>query len=142
MLSNTWILFQIWKQLIINTIIDDIENEIENLRLHECSLKNRFFWKLVIWLETYMKWSGDSNFRIMLYERLNLILKIQWTLSISTTFYLEYLSISNKMFSLLKFPPRTLHSLSLFRTSPSRTFPYIEQIFQSLEPFSLSISNI
>ena len=51
-------------------------------------------------------------------------------------------SISNKMFGPLKFPPRTLHSLSLFRTSLSRTFPYIEQIFWSLELFSLSISNI
>ena len=51
-------------------------------------------------------------------------------------------SISKKMFGPLKFPPRTLHSLSLFRTSLSRTFPYIEQIFRSLEPFSLSIENL
>ena len=28
-------------------MIDDIENKIENLRLQECSLKNRYFWKLV-----------------------------------------------------------------------------------------------
>ena len=34
-------------------MIDDIENKIENLRLQECSLKNRSFWKLVISLETY-----------------------------------------------------------------------------------------
>ena len=34
-------------------MIDDIENKIENLRLQECSLKNRSFWKLVILLETY-----------------------------------------------------------------------------------------
>ena len=33
----------------------DTENKVENLRLHECSLKNRSFWKLVISLETYMK---------------------------------------------------------------------------------------
>ena len=68
------------------------------------------------------------------------ILNIQWTLSISATLYLEYLSISNKIFGPLKFPPRTLHSLSLFRISLSRTFPYNEQIFRSLEPFSLSLS--
>ena len=67
---------------------------------------------------------------------------LQWTLSISTTLYLEYLSISNKMFGPLKFPPRTLHSLSLFRTSLSRTFPYIEQIFRSLEPFSLYLEHL
>ena len=58
------------------------------------------------------------------------------------TLYLEYLSISNKIFGPLKFHPRTLHSLSLFRTSLSRTFPYIEQISRSLEPISLFISNI
>ena len=33
-------------------MIDDIENKIQNLRLQDCSLKNRSFWKL----ETYMKW--------------------------------------------------------------------------------------
>ena len=33
------------------TIIDNIENKIESLHLQECSLKNRFFWKLVISLE-------------------------------------------------------------------------------------------
>ena len=65
------------------------------------------------------------------------IANIQWALSISTTLYLEYPSISNKIFSPLKFSPRTLHSLSLFRTSP-----YIEQISQFIEPFSLSISSI
>ena len=69
-----------------------------------------------------------------------LIKEIQWILSISSTLCLEY--FSNKMFGPLKFPPRTLHSLSLFRTSLSRTLPYIEQIFRSLEPFSLSILNI
>ena len=67
---------------------------------------------------------------------------IWWTLPISTTLYLECLSISNKMFGPLKFSPRTIHNLPLFRTSLSRTVPYIEQIFWSLEPFSLSISNI
>ena len=40
--------------------------------------------------------------------------QLRWTLSILTTLYLEYLSISNKIFGHLKFPPRTLHSLSLF----------------------------
>ena len=40
--------------------------------------------------------------------------QLRWTLSISTTLYLEYLSISNKILGHLKFPPRTLHSLSLF----------------------------
>ena len=40
----------------IDTRVDNIENNIENLRLQECSLKSRFFiWKLVIALETYMK---------------------------------------------------------------------------------------
>ena len=38
-----------------NTMIDNIENIKENLHLHECPLKNRSFWKLVIFLETYMK---------------------------------------------------------------------------------------
>ena len=37
-------------------MIDEIEIKIEILRLQECSLKNRSFWKLVISLETYMKW--------------------------------------------------------------------------------------
>ena len=36
-------------------MIYNIESEIENLRLQECSLKSRSFWKLVISLETYMK---------------------------------------------------------------------------------------
>ena len=36
-------------------MIDNIENKIENLRLQECSLKNRSFWELIILLETYMK---------------------------------------------------------------------------------------
>ena len=34
-------------------MIDDIGNEIENLRLQKCFLKSRSFWKLVISLETY-----------------------------------------------------------------------------------------
>ena len=34
-------------------MINEIENEIENLCLQECSLNNRSFWKLVIPLETY-----------------------------------------------------------------------------------------
>ena len=48
--------------------------------------------------------------------------------------YIDYplsrisLSISNNMFGPLKFCLRTRHSLSLFRTSLSRTFPYIKQI--------------
>ena len=50
-----WILFQIWDKLITDTMIDNVESKIENLRLLECSLKNRSFWKLVISLETYMK---------------------------------------------------------------------------------------
>ena len=33
----------------------DIENKIANVRLQECSFKNRYFWNLVISLETYMK---------------------------------------------------------------------------------------
>ena len=37
--------------LITETMIEDIENKIENLRLQECSLKNRSFWKLDISLE-------------------------------------------------------------------------------------------
>ena len=49
------ILFQIWEYLITNTMIDNIENKIEDLRLQEYSLKNRFCWKLVISLETYIK---------------------------------------------------------------------------------------
>ena len=36
-------------------MIDNIEYKIENLRLEECSLKNRSFWKLAFSLETYMK---------------------------------------------------------------------------------------
>ena len=36
-------------------MIDNTENKIEHLRLQECSLKSRSFWKLVISLETYMK---------------------------------------------------------------------------------------
>ena len=36
-------------------MINDIENKIENVRLQECSLKNRSFWKLIVSLETYMK---------------------------------------------------------------------------------------
>ena len=36
-------------------MIDDMEYKIENLRLQESSLKNRFFWKLPILLETYIK---------------------------------------------------------------------------------------
>ena len=31
--------------------IENIENKIENVRLQECSLKNRSFWKLDISLE-------------------------------------------------------------------------------------------
>ena len=38
-----------------DNIIDKIENKNKNLRLRECSLKNRPFQKLVISLETYMK---------------------------------------------------------------------------------------
>ena len=44
------------RQYRIDTRIDNMENNVENLRLQECSLKNRsFIWKLVIALETYMK---------------------------------------------------------------------------------------
>ena len=42
----------------VNTMIDNIENKIENLRLQECSLRNRSFWKLVISLETETVTSG------------------------------------------------------------------------------------
>ena len=38
-----WILFQIWDKLITDTMIDNVESKIENLRLLECSLKNRSF---------------------------------------------------------------------------------------------------
>ena len=41
-------------------MIDNIENKIENLRLQECSLKNRSFWELIILLETYMLYRGLS----------------------------------------------------------------------------------
>ena len=34
-------------------MINNIESKMENLRLQECSLKNRCFWRLVISLETY-----------------------------------------------------------------------------------------
>ena len=71
-----------------------------------------------------------------------LVLVIMWTVSISTTLCLEYLSISNKMIGRLKFSPRALHSFSLCWASLSRTFPYIEQIVRPPKPFSLSISNI
>ena len=37
-------------------MIDHIENKIENLQLQKWFLKNWSFWKLVISLETYMKW--------------------------------------------------------------------------------------
>ena len=40
---------------ITDTIIDNIETKTENLRLQKSSLKNGYFWKLVISLETYMK---------------------------------------------------------------------------------------
>ena len=42
--------------MIKNTMVDDIENKIANLRLQECSLKNRSFLNLVVLLESYMKW--------------------------------------------------------------------------------------
>ena len=60
-----------------------------------------------------------------------------WSLLLENTvdsLYLEYLSISNKMFGHLKFPPKTLRSLSL-----SRTFPYIKPISGPLNHF-LSLS--
>ena len=41
-------------------MINDTENKIEILRLQDCSLKNRSFWKLVISL-----WNEDSNFWIV-----------------------------------------------------------------------------
>ena len=44
------IVFQIWE--ITDTMINDIESKIENIRLQEYSLKNRSFWKLVVSLET------------------------------------------------------------------------------------------
>ena len=46
-----WIVFQIWE--ITDTMINDIESKIENIRLQKYSLKNRSFWKLVISLETW-----------------------------------------------------------------------------------------
>ena len=42
--------------MIKNAMVDDIENKIANLRLQECSLKNRSFLNLVVLLESYMKW--------------------------------------------------------------------------------------
>ena len=36
-------------------MINNAESKMENLQLHECYLKNRSLWKLVIALETYMK---------------------------------------------------------------------------------------
>ena len=52
-----------------HTMIDYTENKIENLHLQECSLTNRSFSNLVIWLETYIK--KRQNFTIMLYRILN-----------------------------------------------------------------------
>ena len=37
-------------------MIHNIENKIEILRLQEYSLKNKYFWELIILLETYKKW--------------------------------------------------------------------------------------
>ena len=37
-------------------MVGDIENKIANLRLQECSIKNRSFLNLVVLLESYMKW--------------------------------------------------------------------------------------
>ena len=39
-------------------MIDNIESKIENLRLQECSLNSRSFWKLVISPETETVTSG------------------------------------------------------------------------------------
>ena len=53
MLSNTFrILFQMWEELITNSMINNKESKIENRRLKKCCLKNRFFCKLDILLET------------------------------------------------------------------------------------------
>ena len=74
-------------------------------------------------------------------------LKIFSYLTTADSLYLDY-PLSRISFYLkqniwsFEISPRTLHSLSIFRTSISRTFPYIEQIFRSLEPFSLSIENL
>ena len=40
----------------------DIENKIENLRIKECSLKNRLFCKLVLSLETFKTLTVTSGF--------------------------------------------------------------------------------
>ena len=42
-------------ELILSTMINDIENKIGSVRLHEYSVKNRSSWKLIISLQTYMK---------------------------------------------------------------------------------------
>ena len=49
------ILKNIFPNMLSNTSLYLIESNIENLRLQECSLKNRSLWKLVVLLETYMK---------------------------------------------------------------------------------------
>ena len=49
-MSNTFSGF-IWEHRITYTMINNIENQIENLRLQEWSLKNRTFWMSVISLE-------------------------------------------------------------------------------------------
>ena len=56
MLSNTSFGFISDMEVIDHKHCDDKENKIENLRLQECSLKNRSFQKFVISREKYMKW--------------------------------------------------------------------------------------
>ena len=36
-------------------MIDNTESKIENFRLQYCFLKNKSFWKLVVFVETYIK---------------------------------------------------------------------------------------
>ena len=69
------------------------------------------------------------------------LVNLQWTLSISTTLYLELLSISNKKLGPLDICVLSKLFLSLSPTSLSRIFFYLEQKSWSLATISLSISN-
>ena len=67
---------------------------------------------------------------------LNYILRLQWTLSISTTLYVELLSISNK-----KLGPLDICVLSKLFLSLYLELLYLEQKSWSLATISLYISN-
>ena len=56
-------------------MIDNIENKIENRRIQKYSLKIRYFWKLVISLETYESELCYMDDLIFLEKKNSLILK-------------------------------------------------------------------